>query len=393
MRISLDTLKILPGLLMAVFAAQTAISFNAVDMQTASYAIFALMLLGSLVSIYFIARQRSITFIDLITLFFMTVIGLSSMAHGTDTKMWLLYTTTAVCLLRFIFNFYRHNLTPLIIGLAAGFSLGVFLQIGQLILDPNLWIIEDEKEIGNYILGDNYNQMGGRLILALALDFLCLKIHKLFYLLLIPCALACVAIPLIVGSMTAVTGVFIFLLLCLIPSSPVKRLATGGLFVAVALFQILVCFNGNGIEHSETAVWFVEDVLGKDITFTYRTHMWDSALRVIAESPLFGYGYPDANWYLAHMTSFAIGPHNILLATLIYGGIITFVIYLYLLVRSTLNAASVRNFHGDCLTVAIAVSCLMMLMEAYPIPLVFCLLILAEYYPQLNNQLSPQDES
>jgi O-antigen ligase len=393
MRISLDTLKVLPGLMMAAFAAQFTISFNVIDMQAAAYALFVLQLLGSVVSCYLIVRQRTFTFNDFVVLFFMVIIGLSSMAHGTDAKMWLLYMTTSVCLLRFTFNFYQHNLSPLIIGLTFGFTLGVFLQMGQLILNPSLWITDENKEIGGYILGDNYNQIGVRLLLALLLNFLCVKIHKLFYLLLVPCAVSCIAITIIVGSMTAATGIIIFLLLCLIPSSSLKRLAIGGLFFAVALFQLLVCFNGNGIEHSETAVWFVEDVLGKDITFTYRTHMWDSALRVIAESPLFGYGFPDKDWYLANMTSFAIGPHNILLATLIYGGIITFGIYLYLLVRSTLNAANVHNFHGDCLTAAIAVSCLMMLMEAYPVPLVFCLFCLAEYYPQLNSQLSTQDES
>lgn len=393
MRICLDTLKILPGLLMFVFAAQTAINLNAFDLQIVSYAIFALMLLGSLISFYFLVRQRTLTFNDLVTILFMMVVGLSSMAHGTDIKTWLLYMTTAVCLLRFIFNFYQHNLTPLIIGLAVGFSLGIFLQIGQLILNPSLWIIEDEKEVGNYVLGDNYNQIGIRLILALVLNFLCVKINKMFYLLLIPCAIVCIAIPLIVGSMTAVTGVIIFLLICLIPTSRLRRLATGGLFVAIALFQILVCFNGTGIEHSETAVWFVEDVLGKDITFTYRTQMWDSALRIIADSPLFGYGYPNADWYRANMSSLAIGPHNLIFATLIYGGVITFGLYIYLLVRSTLNAAIVHDFTGDCLVVAIAVISLMMLMEAYPIPLVFCLLILSEYYPQLNNQLSLKYES
>lgn len=393
MRISLDTLKVLPGLMMAAFAAQFTISFNVIDMQAAAYALFVLQLLGSVVSCYLIVRQRTVTFNDFVVIFFMLIIGLSSMVHGTDAKMWLLYMTTSVCLLRFTFNFYQHNLSPLIIGLTFGFTLGVFLQMGQLILNPGIWITDENKEIGGYILGDNYNQIGVRLLLALLLNFLCVKIHKLFYFLLVPCAVSCIAITIIVGSMTAATGIIIFLLLCLIPSSSLKRLAIGVLFIAVALFQLLVCFNGNGIEHSETAVWFVEDVLGKDITFTYRTHMWDSALRVIAESPLFGYGFPDKDWYLANMTSFAIGPHNILLATLIYGGIITFCIYLYLLIRSTLNAANIHNFHGDCLTAAIAVSCLMMLMEAYPVPLVFCLFCLAEYYPQLNSQLSTQDES
>ncbi len=393
MRINLDTLKILPGLLMAVFAVQSAISFTAIDMNMASYTIFVLMLMGLIVSCYFIARQRTVSFNDLVVLYFMVIIGLSSMAHGTDTKTWLLYTTTSVCLLRFTFNFYQHNLSPLIIGLTLGFTLGVFLQVGQLILDPSIWLIEEEKEIGGYILGDNYNQIGVCLILALLLNLLCVKIHKLFYFLLVPCAISCIAIPIIVGSMTAATGVILFVLLCFIPSSSLRRLVLGGFFFAVALFQLLVCFNANGIEHSETAVWFVEDVLDKDITFTNRTHMWDSALRIIADSPLLGYGFPDKDWYLAHMSSFAIGPHNILLATLIYGGIITFGLYLYLLVRSTLSAANIHDFHGDCLISAIVVSCMMMLMEAYSIPIIFCLYTLAEYYPHLNNQLLPQDES
>jgi hypothetical protein len=93
------------------------------------------------------------------------------------------------------------------------------------------------------------------------------------------------------------------------------------------------------------------------------------------------------------MSSFAIGPHNILLATLIYGGVIAFGIYLYVLIRSLFCAASVHDFYGDCLFAAISTSCLMMLMEAYPIAIIFCLFTLAEYYPQLNAQLSPQNES
>lgn len=378
---------------MAFFSMHASMDFTAVDIQIASYALLALMLIGGFFLFYKIIREKTIAKHDLIFFLFVTIIAISSFIHGTDAKNWL-YVSIGILLIRLAFYFYNSQIKYLILGLAFGFNIGLFAQLHQLITQPQMWLVpETEKEITTYILGGNYNQMGLRILIALVVNFLCLKISKAFYFLLIPSILACVSIPVMVGSMTAATCIILFLLLCLIPSAYFRRTSVKILFFFIALFQILVCFSGKGIEHNEFAVWFVEDVLGKDITFTYRTHMWDSALRIIAESPLLGYGFPDKDWYLAHMTSFAIGPHNILLATLIYGGIIAFAIYLFLLMRSLINVASVHNFHGDCLLAAISISCLMMLMEVYPIPLVFCILTLADYYPQLNAQLTPQDES
>ena len=65
----------------------------------------------------------------------------------------------------------------------------------------------------------------------------------------------------------------------------------------VFIFQVLVCFQGKGIEQNPLAVYFVEDILGKDITFTGRIYMWDAAAKVFAESPLYGYGSVDKDWY------------------------------------------------------------------------------------------------
>ena len=75
----------------------------------------------------------------------------------------------------------------------------------------------------------------------------------------------------------------------------------GSITLSTILFQILVCFNGKGIENNKFMVWFIEDVLGKDITFTNRTQLWDAALRVIVDSPIWGYGFPDKIWYLSKM--------------------------------------------------------------------------------------------
>ena len=391
MQIRLRELSLLPCGLMMVFALQASIVPLAIEMPMASYGILALMLMCSVVALYFIVRQRTITRTDLIVIFFLTFIALSSFAHGTDGIHWV-YVGFSVCLIRFTFNFYQHHLTPLIVGLTLGFSVSVFLQLYQLVTQPDLWMIADNKEVTVYILGGNYNQMGSRLLVAMVLNLLCTRISKLFYILLVPTVISCIAIPLMVGSMTAATSILLFLLMCLIPWPRLRRMGIVALLVFVALFQLLVCFNGKGIENSDLAVWFVEDVLGKDITFTNRTHMWDSALRIIVDSPLWGYGFPDKDWYLTHMSSFAIGPHNVMLAMLIYGGVVTFAIYLYILVRSILQAAGVRGYGADVLLSGIAIISLMQLMEVYSVPIIFALFLLAEYYPQLHSQLAPPDE-
>lgn len=391
MQIRLGQLKVFPFVSMMLFALYASMDFNAIDMQVVSYAMLALMLLGAVVALYFITLQRTISRTDLLSLAFMAIVTSSSFFHGTD-GIHFVYVALSVCFLRFFFNFYQKGLVPLLVGLAIGFSIATFAQIFQLIIQPDLWILPDKKEVTGYIMGGNYNQVGICLLVTILLDLLCIRISRWFYLLLIPCGVICVAIPLMVGSMTAVTAIILFMVICMIPSKHLRRILIMVVFISVFLFQILVCFNGKGIENSDLMVWFIEDVLQKDITFTNRTHMWDSALRVIVESPLWGYGYPDKEWYLNNMSSFAIGPHNILLATLIYGGVFAFVIYICLVGYAIIQVWRVQNYWADCIGAGLAVVSMMSLMEVYSISILFTIIVLAEYHHQLFKPSTRQDE-
>ncbi len=383
MQINLKELKVVPCMMMMLFALQQAIDFNSIGMQMVSYAMLAMMLMGAMVSFFLILRQRTITLIDLLSIAFMVTVAASSLAHGTDFVQWA-YLCFGICMLRFFFNYYQGDLRPLIFGLTVGFTIAVLAQFYQLITHPDLWFVREDKADTGYILGGNYNQIGVRLLITMILNMLCVKFSRWFYLLLIPCVVICLAIPVMVGSMTSATCITLFLLLCLIPVARMRRMAIIGLLSGVALFQTFVCFSGKGIENNDLMVWFVEDVLGKDITFTGRTHMWDTALRVISESPIWGWGYPDKDWYLTNMTTHAVGPHNILLATLIFGGIFTFLIYIYILVVSLFRAFSIRDYGADCIMIGISILCLMMLMEIFPLPVIFIFFLLAEYYPQFH---------
>ena len=193
-------------------------------------------------------------------------------------------------------------------------------------------------------------------------------------------AIVIVASLAMVGSMTSLSMILVFLVCCLLPTSKLRLTAICGLFAVFLLFQIFVVFNGRGLENNELAVYIVEDVLKKDLTFTYRTHMWESALKIIEESPIWGWGFADADWFKANMTAFAIGPHNFILSILIHGGVILLSIYIMVCskVFKTIHPyLKIKNM--QLLLLAVACLWVMSLFEMYPYTIMFYALALLYY--------------
>ena len=125
------------------------------------------------------------------------------------------------------------------------------------------------------------------------------------------------------------------------------------------------------------------------MTFTGRTYMWDAAIRVINQSPIWGYGYPDREWYMANMTTRAIGAHNYILNTMIYGGVILLIIYISAIVKSIAHLIKINDVNSMRLMSAFGVFNIMMLFEVYETPLVFLLLTIMYYYPGQEPQSKP----
>lgn len=386
MQIHLKQLQYLPTIIMMILAMGVSMNFNVIGIPIMSYALLALQLFFTVFAFYLILRQGTITRTDAVYLIFLTLVMFSSLISGTDAKEWL-YIALRCCLLLFFFNYYRDNLKPLLLGLSIGFSIAVLAQIYQLITQPELWIIKDEKVLSAYIIAGNYNGMGVCLLINMVVNLLLCQYNRYYYFVTIPIGILCIAIPLLLGSMTAVTCLILFTFINFLPWKRLQRIGLLTLLGLVILFQLLVCFQGNGIENFDLAVWFIEDVLHKDITFTNRTHMWDSALRIISQSWLYGYGYPDAEWYRTNMTNLAIGPHNIMLATLIYGGVIGFGIYLYMLFHAIVKVCRMHDKTSNVVLSAIVIVSLMMLMEVYPFAIIIIYFILGEYYPNISEQI------
>lgn len=93
------------------------------------------------------------------------------------------------------------------------------------------------------------------------------------------------------------------------------------LILAIVLFLAIVVFRLQSIFG-----FFIEGVLHKDLTFSYRTLIWDSCLYYVKEYPLLGIGVQDFSARLAAMNIYHA--HCTFLHTLLEGGVIGFFAFL-----------------------------------------------------------------
>ena len=386
MKLRLKELSFVPAAMMACFVIRSAITFDVLESAMFSYATLGLIFLSFILACFFLFNEPLLSRFDLLAVLLLVSVGIVSMIDAVDWVHWI-YISLSVGLVSILFHYNREHLNPLVVGALVGFSFCVYAGFLHTASNPHLWLIGDAKNATGYLLGDNYNQIGCRVLCAFATNIVCLRISKWFWVNFVFLILAGVGQLLMVGSMTSTMGVVLFLLLCCIPSKRLQRIGAWSVLTIVVLFQVFVCFNGKGLENNEFANWLVVDVLGKDLSFTYRTDMWDSALRIIVKSPLWGYGYVSSDWYVENMSSFAIGPHNMIFAVMIYGGVIGLAIYLALWgVSLNKLLSNSQSRLSNMLFSLIAVFMVMMLMEYYPIVLIVYVIFLTYYFPNIEEQ-------
>ena len=142
------------------------------------------------------------------------------------------------------------------------------------------------------------------------------------------------------GSSTGLVGIAVFVFLLIMFHRKYKKLPrifnlltmtmiTGGLFLGIMAFQIQDIFS-----------FLIVGVLGKDLNFTHRTGIWNTAIQLIGEKLLFGYGYlGDSDYASLFNFTVATHPHNYLLYISMTGGALLIVVWLAGIVKAsrTLN--------------------------------------------------------
>lgn len=391
LRVDLRQLNVL--LFIMIFAAVivASVDLNGVGLNIVSYACLAINLSSTFFLIALYARRAKVTwFVFLVSLFSLFWM-LSSIVNGIELKQ-CFYSGCSLIFLAILCDYYQDRFYFIVASFAIAFAFCAYWNLFYLLSHPELWIIDVLKTEKGYLLGANYNQMGCRLLCAVAASVACQRYSKWWIVNTIPVTIVSLISLSLVGSMTSLTGITLFVLLTLIPSRNLLKLAIVSLLASVILFQVFVCFQGKGLENNELAVYFIEDVLEKDITFSRRTYLWDAASKLFWASPVYGHGCVSGDWYLSNMSARAQGPHNFIWFVLIQGGLIMLAVFtsVCLITASKFvntKARSVLNIYA-----AIAILCLMMIMEVYPTPFIFFLLSMAFFMPRTTAE-SPVKES
>lgn len=118
-----------------------------------------------------------------------------------------------------------------------------------------------------------------------------------------------------------------------------RRLLKGRdvLYVLVGSFVVIVLFRGLIFKPIIAA-------LGKDITFSGRTIIWDRALKWLQDSPWFGFGmYENETFNGVVRMPYIWSAHNFMLTLLTNGGIVAVLLFIVTIICSYKDGSDYRN--------------------------------------------------
>lgn len=124
-------------------------------------------------------------------------------------------------------------------------------------------------------------------------------------------------------------------------------------------------------------------MLGRSVTLTGRTIVWDSVLKMIEQKPVLGYGIIDQKQFNSLLNIPILGihsAHNLLLELLVWGGIVAAVFFLLMVYFACRKGKSYRSTdYYRCLSIGIIVFCIRFLVEDGNSNLLYACLTLLAY--------------
>ena len=130
-------------------------------------------------------------------------------------------------------------------------------------------------------------------------------------------------------------------------------------------------------------MYFIEDVLGKNLTFTHRTLVWENAIELIRKAPILGYGLQSPEWFKYNLIY--LTPHNMLLLILIYGGFALLLSFIFIVISVLRRSIGYKGTYINLLHFVLVDCLLMFSTETYQIVLIFLLFIYLGEIKLLKN--------
>lgn len=198
---------------------------------------------------------------------------------------------------------------------------------------------------------------------------------------------------LIIFSGSNVVGIAITLLLLLPLSRPFLKIQ----FIYIVLiffggFVFLILLNNlNNFLSNFYIQYLIEDVLGKNLTFTSRTNIWEMAVNGFFKNPIWGYGIRESTdlFYFAK-TKQELSAHNQFLQSLYEGGIMFYISLIPLLLYTSRILNNTKYFGIIVKAVTIGLMTMYMSEASGLMYLFFIFTVACSIAPALKSKIERQ---
>lgn len=197
------------------------------------------------------------------------------------------------------------------------------------------------------------------------------------------------------GSGTAIVGITLFIICIIFKLS--KKICTPLKSMIIAVITFITIIISRNFQFLEP---IIVNVLGKSMTFSSRLGIWDNALLAINNKLVTGYGilstYDTVN-ILGNMDTFiwkgATHAHSHVLQVLFQGGIIAFLIFLYIYYINLKKCSKLWNNRiAQIFTYGIFAYTIMGITEVFENPLMYLILLLPYYSYEIIEQTKVEME-
>lgn len=328
-----------------------------------------------------IVRKKKLEWFHYILIAYFFLLLYSSIINGQRLNGLISKAITIFTILAALKIDFEKNVNQTLRTLTVVFSGFVIVNFFLVLLYPDgIWkhVSDVTGEIvGDYILGGNRNQMGSVLVVGYLTSTLyslkTKRLRKLNYIIMLSALISL----LIGGSRTSILGMIGISLFNYSKSERIHNMALLFMIIGYFVFQFVAVFLLTDFSSNHYISYFVEEVLGKDLTFSGRSGIWEQSTLLILLSPIWGYGLYDSDFLMFNIST--ISPHNFILSILLKGGICLLICALILFAFAIKQAYKYKTSMSLMLIFGLWILLFMSIMEVYSFILYVYLLSLLNY--------------
>lgn len=200
----------------------------------------------------------------------------------------------------------------------------VAIDVFTLVAYPNGMYFENivynewsKDQLRGWFLGKSNNHLYWY-ILLIATAFIKQEYGTKRFTVLFLSAVSLLAMARLESANSIISALLIFLIILFIKPLSSMRINGRVVFIVLLIINLMFVFG-----HADAFSYLIENLIGKDVTFTNRKQLWDVALRLFKDKPFIGYGLTSDS-VIAEIAGSAayVNMHNQWLQTLFDGGIL-----------------------------------------------------------------------